>query len=76
MQPHEVAALPLGVDISSNGKGIGQGTRLQAHPRLRPATAPPLRRNNPNVGKQEKQRSAPGEIACAPMENAASRILK
>lgn len=59
MQPHEVAALPLGVDVSSVGKGIGQGTRLQAYSRLRPATAPPLRRNNPYVGKLEKPGFAP-----------------
>lgn len=59
MQPHEVAALPLVVGVPSDGKGIGQGTRLQAHSRLRPATAPPLRRNNPHVGKLEKQRRTP-----------------
>ncbi len=58
MQPHEVAALPLGVGVPSDGKGIGQGTRVSAHSCLRLATAPPLRRHPDDVGKLEKQRSA------------------
>lgn len=75
MQPHEVAALPLGVGVPSDGMPFGQGTRLQARSRLRPPQPPPLRRNNPNVGKLAKQRLASGEIAGAPMENQDNNIL-
>lgn len=75
MQPHEVAALPLGVGVPSDGKGIGQGTRLQAHSRLRSPQPPPLRRNTDDVGKLEKQRFAPGETAGAPLANQDNNIL-
>lgn len=75
MQPHEVAALPLGVDVPFDGKGIGQDSCLQAHSRLRPPQPPPLRRHHPNVGKLAKQRLAPREIAGAPLENQDNNIL-
>ena len=75
MQPHKVAALPLGVDVSSDGMPIRQGTRIQAHSCLRPATAPPLRRNNPHVGQLAKPWRTFGEIAGAPMENQENNIL-
>ena len=75
MQPYEVATLPLGVGVSSDGMPVRQGTRLQAHSRLRSPQPSPLRRNNPHVGKLEKQRIASGEIASAPMENKDNNIL-
>ena len=75
MQPHEVAALPLGVDVSTDGKGIGQGTRLQAHSRLRPPQPPPLRRNPDDVGAWQEPWRTSGEIAGAPMENQDNNIL-
>ena len=75
MQPHKVAALPLGVGVSSDGKGIGQESCLQAHYRLRSPQPSPLRRDNPDVGKLEKQRRTTGEIAGAPMENKDNNIL-
>lgn len=59
MQPHEVAALPLVVGVPSDGMPVRQGSCLQAHSRLRPPQPPPLRRDNPNVGKLEKQRLTP-----------------
>lgn len=76
MQPYEVAALPLGVGVPSDGMPIRQDTRLQAHSCLRPPQPPPLRRNNPDVGKLAKQRRTSGEIAGAPMENKDNNILK
>ena len=76
MQPHKVAALPMVVGVPSDGTPIRQGARLQAHSRLRPPQPSPLRRNNPHVGKLEKQRRASGEIAGAQMENQDNNILK
>ena len=75
MQSHEVAALPLGVGVPSDGMPVRQDTRIQAHSRLRPPQPSPLRRNNPHVGKLEKQRRASGAIAGAPMENQDNNIL-
>lgn len=75
MQPHEVAALPLGVGVPSDGKGIGQGSCLQTHSRLRPPQPPPLRRHPDDVGKLEKQRRTLGEITSAPMGNQDNNIL-
>lgn len=75
MQPHEVAALPLGVGVPSDGMPIRQDTRLQAHSRLRPPQPPPLRRNNPHVGQLAKPWRTSGEIAGAPMENQDNNIL-
>ena len=75
MQPYEVATLPLGVGVPSDGMPIRQGTRLQAYSRLRSPQPSPLRRNNPHVGKLEKQRRTTGEIAGAPMENQDNNIL-
>lgn len=75
MQPHEVAALPLGVGVTSDGMPIRQGTRLQAHSRLRSPQPPPLRRNPDDVGAWQEPRRTPGEIAGAPMENQDNNIL-
>lgn len=75
MQPHEVAALPLGMGVPSDGKGIGQGTRLQAHSRLRPPQPSPLRRHPDDVGAWQEPWRTSGEIAGAPMENKDNNIL-
>ena len=75
MQPHEVAALPLGVGVPSDGMPIGQGTRLQAHSRLRSPQPPPLRRHPDDVGAWQEPRRTPGAIAGAPMENQDNNIL-
>ena len=75
MQPHEVAALPLGVDVPFDGTPIRQGTRLQAHSRLRSPQPPPLRRHPDDVGAWQEPWRTSGEIAGAPMENQDNNIL-
>lgn len=75
MQPHEVAALPLGVGVPSDGMPVRQGTRLQAHSRLRPPQPSPLRRNPDDVGAWQEPWRTPGEIAGEPMENKDNNIL-
>ena len=75
MQPHEVAALPLGVGVPSDGMPIRQGTRLQAHSRLRSPQPSPLRRHPDDVGAWQEPRRTSGAIAGAPMENKDNNIL-
>lgn len=75
MQPHEVAALPLGVGVPSDGTPIRQDTRLQAHSCLRPSQPSPLRRHPDDVGTWQEPWLASGEIAGAPMENQDNNIL-